>query len=186
MTSPWGILLLAAILGADGCREAAPAPASATVTPAPSAADEAQAMDARAAVPLLPMMAEHQKEQMRGHLAAVQAIVAALARNDFAGVESAAAKIGYSDSMAQMCTHMGAASPDFTPTALAFHRTADTIADAARAKNRPAVLSALSATLETCVGCHAKYKAQAIDQATWTKLTSMPPPMGEHAGREPE
>jgi len=126
------------------------------------------------------MMAEHQKAQMRSHLGAVQEIVAALAKNDFAAVEAATKKIGYSDSMATMCTHMGAGAPGFTPTAIQFHRTADTIGAAAAKKDRAAVLDALNATLTTCVGCHATYKQQIVDQATWTKLTSMPAPAGEH------
>jgi cytochrome c556 len=123
-------------------------------------------------------MAEHQKEQMRGHLGAVQEIVAALAKKDYAAVGAATQKIGYSDSMAQMCTHMGAGASGFTPTAIAFHRTADTISVAAKRQDAAAVLAALDATLGKCVACHATYKQQVVDEATWTKLTSMPPPMG--------
>ena len=48
-------------------------------------------MDQRAPVPLLPMMAEHQKRNMRDHLIAVQEIVTALAAGDFAAVEQSAA-----------------------------------------------------------------------------------------------
>ncbi len=124
------------------------------------------------------MMAQHQKEQMRGHLAAVQAIVAALAKKDYAAVADAAQKIGSSDSMAQMCTHMGAGASGFTPTALDFHRTADGIGAAARRQDATAVLAALDATLGKCVACHATYKQQIVDEATWTRLTSTPPPMG--------
>jgi hypothetical protein len=43
-------------------------------------------MDQRAALPLLPMMANHQKQNMRDHLLAVQQIVAALASDDFVQV----------------------------------------------------------------------------------------------------
>lgn len=116
------------------------------------------ASDGRTPLTLPQMMADHQKEQMRGHLAAVQEIVAALAKKDFAGVEQASKKIGYSDSMAQMCNHMGAGTPGFADTAIHFHKTADTIGAAARKKDPSAVLSALDATLGTCVGCHATYK----------------------------
>ena len=143
--------------------------------------DAAAKMDSRTPVPLVPMMAEHQKQQMRNHLAAVQEIVAALAKNDFPRVEEATKKIGYSDSMAQMCTHMGAAAPGFTPTAISFHKTADRIGVAAKKKDRAAVLAALDATLSTCVACHSAYKQQVVDEATWTKLTSMAPPAADHA-----
>lgn len=62
----------------------------------------------------------------------------------------------------------------FTETALAFHRTADTIADAAERRERPATTAALAATLSACVGCHATYKQQVVDEATWQRLTVEP------------
>jgi hypothetical protein len=181
------LIVALATVAAAGCYEstapAAPTKAapSATTAAPPSAVDVAAKMDTRTPVPLLPMMAEHQKQQMRGHLGAVQEIVAALAKDDFPGVEAATKKIGYSDSMAQMCTHMGAAAPGFTPTAITFHKTADTIGVAAKKKERGAVLAALNATLNTCVGCHTAYKQQIVDEATWSKLTSMAPPAGSHS-----
>jgi len=179
--------VLAAI---GGCREqAAPvAPAAVAVSAPPvesaveSAVEAAAKMDSRTPVPLLPMMAQHQKQQMRDHLVAIQEMVTALANNDFAGVEQATGKIGYSDSMAQMCDHMGAGAPGFTPVAIAFHHTADTIGAAAKKRDRAAVLAALQATLGACVGCHATYKQQVVDQATWTRLTAMAPPTGPPHG----
>jgi hypothetical protein len=133
-------------------------------------------MDARAPVPLLPMMAAHQKSNMRDHLLAVQEIVLALAADDFAAVERAAARIGYSEQMGQMCAHMGAAAPGFTDKALEFHRTADTIAAAAQAQDRTAVAKALGATLQTCTHCHATFRQQIVDTATWNDMTGMPAP----------
>lgn len=133
-------------------------------------------MDTRAPVPLLPMMAEHQKRNMRDHLLAVQEIVAALAADDFAAIERSAGRIGYSEQMGQMCAHMGAAAPGFTNKALEFHRTADTIATAAKAEDRAGVLKALGATLQTCTGCHATFRQQIVDEATWNRLTGTPAP----------
>jgi hypothetical protein len=132
------------------------------------------ALDTRTPLPLTAMMAEHQKQNMRDHLAAVQEIVAALAVDDMPAVEKAARRIGYSDSMAQMCQHMGAGAPGFTDMALTFHRTADAIADAARGGDRKAATAALAATLSTCVGCHAAYRQQVVDEATWRRLTTEP------------
>jgi hypothetical protein len=111
------LIPVVAILGACS-REPPPAPAttsSATIAPvaAPSAADALDKMDTRAPVPLLPMMANHQKQNMRDHLVAVQQIVAAIAADDFAGIEKAAARIGFSEQMGQMCTHMGTGAPGF-------------------------------------------------------------------------
>jgi hypothetical protein len=56
--------------------------------------------------------------------------------------------------------------------ALRFHRTADTIAEAARAGDRPGVFTALDRTLQACVGCHAAYRQEIVDEETWTRLTS--------------
>jgi len=190
MTRDLTIVAIFLASGAVGCYEstapAAPPQSVPAASATPSAVEAETKMDTRVPVPLLPMMAEHQKQQMRSHLLAVQEIVAALAKNDFGGVEAATRKIGYSDSMGQMCTHMGAGAPGFTPTAINFHRTADTIGTAAKKKDRAGVLAALSVTLNTCVGCHATYKQQVVDNATWTRLTSTAPPMmGDHAKESP-
>ncbi len=61
----------------------------------------AASMDRRAPLPLLAMMAEHQKQNMREHLMAVQGIVAAISRDDMDGVAKAAGRIGYSEAMGQ-------------------------------------------------------------------------------------
>jgi hypothetical protein len=118
------------------------------------------------------MMAEHQKQNMREHLAAVQAIIAALGRGHMGGVATASARIGYSQSMGQMCQHIGAATPGFTIMALNFHHTADGIGEAARQGDRAGVLTALDGTLQTCVGCHATYRQEIVDEATWKRLTA--------------
>jgi hypothetical protein len=128
-------------------------------------------LDARTSLPLTAMMAAHQKANMRDHLAAVQDIVAALAADDMPVLAKAARRMGYSEGMAQMCRHMGAGAPRFTDLALSFHRTADAIAAAADRGDRQAATAALAATLNTCVGCHAAYKQEVVDEATWQRLT---------------
>lgn len=184
-TGALGICLLA--LGA--CKSTV-APASTStgrshVEP-PSTTCAAQAaldtMDTRVAVPLLATMANHQKQNMRDHLLAVQEIVVAAGRDDFAGIERAARRIGFSPQMGQMCTHMGAGAPGFTEQALAFHHTADAISASARQHDRAAVMSALGATLQACTGCHETFRQRVVDQATWTRLTSTAPPAGRHPG----
>lgn len=162
---------------------AAPAAATAPAAPAaltPSAADMLDGMDKRTAVPLLPMMAHHQKQNMRDHLLAVQEIVAALAIDDFAAIEKSAARIGFSEKEAATCNHMGAGAPAFIEQALAFHRTADGIATAARAKDRKQVLTELGVTLKTCTACHETWKQQVVDAATWQRVTGSAPPMMMH------
>jgi len=132
--------------------------------------------DTRQPLPLPAMMAEHQKQNMREHLAAIQAIVAAIGRDDMDGVAKAVTRIGYSEAMGRMCEHMGAAAPGFTRMALDFHRTADTIGEAARRSDRAGVLSSLDRTLRACVGCHATYRQEVVDDATWKRLTGAATP----------
>jgi cytochrome c556 len=132
-------------------------------------------IDQRQPLPLLATMAEHQKQSMREHLAAVEGIVAAIARDDMEGVARSAGRIGYSEAMGQMCEHMGAAAPGFTRFALEFHHTADGIGEAARRGDRAAVLAALDRTLQACVGCHAAYRQQVVDEDTWQRLITPVP-----------
>jgi cytochrome c556 len=131
--------------------------------------------DTRQPLPLTAMMAEHQKQNMREHLAAVQAIIAALGRDDMDAVAKASARLGYSEAMGQMCEHMGAAAPGFTAMALNFHHTADTIGEAARRGDRAGILSTLDRTLQTCVACHAAYRQEVVDEETWKRLTAAAP-----------
>ena len=182
---PVRVLVILMVLGCQtkGEDSAKQAP-SATASSAPSQTDTASAqaaldsLDERSPVPLLPMMANHQKQNMRDHLMAVQAIVAALGAKDFAAIEKAAARIGYSEQMGRMCTHMGAGAPGFTELALQFHRTADEIGGAARRSDPDAVVKALTDTLATCTGCHARFKQQVVDDATWTAATKLSAPTG--------
>jgi hypothetical protein len=133
-------------------------------------------MDTRIPVPLLPMMAYHQKQNMRDPLLAVQQIVTALATEDYPAIEKAAGRIGFTEQMGQMCTHMGAGAPGFTEQALAFHHTADRITAAAKARDRGRVLTEFAATLQTCTACHASWKQQVVDEPTWRRLTSIAAP----------
>ena len=149
-------------------------------TPAPNPLTTLEQMDRRSPLPLLPMMAHHQKQNMRDHLAAVQEVVAALALEQFAEVERAAKRLGFTEQMGQMCTHMGAGAPGFSERAVAFHRTADGIVTAARAKDGVGVLKELGATLEACTSCHAAWKQQVVDDATWQRLASDAKPAVRH------
>ncbi len=180
-------LLMLGLLALGACNRA-PSPLSAVkvapVAPSPICAAHASldSLDTRIAVPLLPMMANHQKQSMRDHLLAVQEIILASGRDDFAEIERAAARIGYSPRMGQMCTHMGAGAKGFTEQALAFHHTADAIGAAARRRDRTAVMHALGTTLQSCTGCHETFRQHVVDEATWTGLTSMAAPMQHRPG----
>jgi len=181
------VLVLAACQRTVEPQAAPPAQPPAPVAPAPNprlaALEALDGLDARKPVPLIPMMAQHQKQNMRDHLLAVQEIILALAADDFAAVERANARIASSPQMAQMCTHMGAGAPGFSDQALGFHRTADTIAEAAAKKDRKAVLTALGKTLATCTGCHETWKQSVVDAETWSQASKTSAPTADDAMR---
>ena len=143
----------------------------------PALADDT--IQERRPLPLLQMMADHQKQMMRDHLGAVQEIVTALSLDDFDAVQQAVVRLGYSDEVGRVCNHMGAASPAFTRQALAFHHTADGIAAAARERSRGRILAELSTTLKACTACHAQWKQEIVDEPTWDRLTSAPQSAGQ-------
>ena len=180
--------LMLGLLAVTSCKNSTPLSAAVEprkdTEPSPTCAARASLddIDTRVPVPLLPMMANHQKQNMRDHLLAVQEIILAANREDFSGVEAAASRIGYSPQMEQMCTHMGAGANGFTEQALSFHHTADSIGAAARRQDRGAVMKALGATLQTCTACHETYRQHVVDEVTWTRLTSMAAPTGRHPG----
>lgn len=136
-----------------------------------AAIQQLAAMDSREPVPLQPMMAWHQKQNMLEHLEAVQRIIGAVAREDWGEVASASQLIESSPQMQQMCRHMGAGADGFTELALEFHRRADQIGVAARGEDGTAVLKATSNTLQACTSCHAMYRQDVVDAATWQART---------------
>jgi Cytochrome C' len=158
----------------------APAPSNDRAPPcsreSPAAPEAAlAAVDQRTSVPLLPMMAHHQKQNMRDHLLAVREIVTALGTEDFDAVQSAVSRLGYSDQMGRMCQHMGAGAPGFTELALKFHHTADKIGDAAKRRDTNGVIAALSDTLAACTSCHESFRQQIVDETAWAALTKTTP-----------
>jgi len=158
----------------------APAPTGLPASNLGAAVEQLDRVDGRSPVPLLPAMAAHQKQNMREHLVAIQEVVTALSITDFTGVEAAAARIGFSQMMGQMCTHMGAGAPGFAEQAIEFHHTADRIGAAARERNGGDVLAALGATLQACTSCHAVWKQQVVDEPTWQRLASSLAPSARH------
>lgn len=133
-------------------------------------------LDPRAPVPLQPMMAWHQKQNMQQHLVAIQKINGALAEDDWEAVAQASSTIESSPQMKTMCQHMGAGAPGFTQMAMEFHRRADTIGVAAHAQDTKGVLRATARTLETCTQCHASYRQEIVDADTWASRTGMDAP----------
>lgn len=172
MTPKLSPLTLSALLGLGACGGRPQPPASAASQPATSATEALASMDPRKPVPLMPMMAWHQKQNMNDHLAAVQAIVEGTARDDWSGVAEAAKRIGSSPRMQQMCEHMGAGADGFAEAGVEFHRRADGILAAAERADGAGVLAATASTLSACVSCHATYRQEVVDNETWTQRTA--------------
>jgi hypothetical protein len=173
-------LLLALALGCTRQEAPRPLPAAPVAAPAQHPVDALNAIDTRRPVPLLPMMANHQKQNMRDHLVAVQEVVAALAADDMPAAQRASQRIGFSEPMGRMCSHMGMGAPGFTAQATNFHHTADRIGEAAARGDRPGVLRALNDTLLTCTGCHTTWRQEVVDDAEWRRRTAAAPPTHGH------
>jgi hypothetical protein len=133
-------------------------------------------MDPRTPVPLQPMMAWHQKQNMQAHLVAIEGITAALAEEDWEGVQASASAIQSSPQMAMQCEHMGAGAEGFTALALDFHQRADGIAIAAAEQDQKRVLQATAHTLKACTSCHAQYRQDLVDAQTWSLRTGSSAP----------
>jgi hypothetical protein len=171
----------AATAGTDAspASPAAPEPSASECAPLAALA----ALDTRRPVPLQPMMAWHQKQNMMEHLVAIQRITDGLARSDWDEIAEASALIETSPQMQQMCQHMGAGADGFTELALEFHRRADKIGVAAGDRDPTAVLEATASTLAVCTGCHASYRQDLVDAATWeTRTGSVHDPALVHGG----
>src|SRR6187399_1360089 len=94
-------LLASLLVFAHACTpEPSPAPeprATAAAIASVNAAASLNRIDTRTPVPLLPMMANHQKQNMRDHLVAVQEIITAMGAKDFDAVEASTRRMGYSE-----------------------------------------------------------------------------------------
>ncbi len=113
--------------------------------------------DGRVSLDLPPRMRMHQLANMRSHLEAVQAIIAAIAEGDFDGAANIAhARLGLTQEMRRMCAMFE--NDDFKRLGLSFHESADTLAETLRTRDANASLRALKTTLGYCVACHAAFR----------------------------
>ncbi len=115
-------------------------------------------MDERTPLHLAPQMAQHQLQNMRSHVVAVQTIVGLLANGDFDQAADVAHKqLGLTEEMRMMCTTMSD-NKDFTKMGLAFHQSADQLGDTLKTKDMKKSLEALHTTMNYCVQCHATFR----------------------------
>jgi len=136
-------------------------------------ARELAELDQRHPVPLQPMMANHQKQNMRAHLEAVQRITQGLASEDWDAIQKAAQELGTSPQMQHMCKMMGSGAPGFTAMGLNFHERADGIAAAAEKHDAKGVLKAMSNTLSACTACHTTYRQDVVSESVWQLRTKV-------------
>lgn len=113
--------------------------------------------DARTPLNLPPMMAQHQKANMREHLKAVNEIVRYIGTKDFAMASTTAhEKLGLTAQMKQMCDNMP--NETFRTMALDFHQSGDALADVLKTKDTDKSLKALDTVLTKCTACHEMFR----------------------------
>jgi len=66
---------------------------------------------------------------------------------------------------------MGSATEGFSERAIRFHKSADQIVLAAQRRDDAGVVKALHSTLTQCTSCHALYRQQVVDEATFRSLS---------------
>lgn len=127
--------------------------------------------DRRTAVPLLPRMALHMKQNMMDHLSAVQELTEKLALSDFTGAEKAAGRLGLSGEMAQMCEHMGAGALGYNELGIKMHKAADAIVPYLKRKDSKGALQALGNTLRACNTCHSTFRQEVVSSEAFEVLS---------------
>jgi hypothetical protein len=116
----------------------------------------------RMALNLPPAAQEGLKLTMREHLEAIEAIVAALAREDFAKAAILAKEeLGFPKHHAAMQREEGATFPPaYHELAMAHHSAAEALGAVIPTKDLKQILPHLGQTIYTCVTCHQTFRLQ--------------------------
>ena len=97
--------------------------------------------------------------EMRGFLVAVQQITAAVARDDVAGVGTAARRVGTAARHGVPASLIGKLPVEFKALGFDTHQGFDQLAmDAEQLGDTGTVLAALANLMNNCIGCHAAYR----------------------------
>jgi len=115
---------------------------------------------ALAALNLPPAAQEGLKLTMREHLEALQAIVAALAREDYEKAAAVAHEdLGFPKHHQAMQREQGAPfPPKYQDLAMAHHQVAEDLAQAIPSRDMKKILPHLDRTMQACVACHQAFK----------------------------
>ncbi len=113
----------------------------------------------RVRLDLTPAQQEALKFTMREHLEALEAIVAALGRADYAtAADLAHIELGFPKHHEAMQRERGATLPKrYQELAMAHHQAAEELAKAITAKKMPLILERLAKTIRACTACHGAY-----------------------------
>lgn len=125
-----------------------------------AAGSSGAAMDVRQALNLPPAAQEGLKLTMREHLEALQAIVAALAREDYEKAAAVAHEdLGFPKHHQAMQREQGAPFPPrYQELAMAHHQVAEDLAQAIPSRDMKKILPHLDRTMKACVACHQAFK----------------------------
>ncbi|MBI4001543.1 MAG: cytochrome c [Nitrospira defluvii] len=146
-------VVLLAVLAATGCVEQKPTPRTSDVTPM-------HLLDVRTPIPLEGDAQQGHRAIMLQHLETIQAIVAALAEEDYRLAQ------GLTESHLGFFMHRHAMaqqqSADFPPAyydlAMAHHEAAGKLADVIPSRDLKQILPQFNHVLKACVACHLEYK----------------------------
>ena len=116
--------------------------------------------DPRIALNLAPLADADLKQSMEEHLQALQAIVAALAQEDYGRASAIAHKeLGFPKHHQVMQRERGVSYPKkYQELAIAHHQAAENLADAIDTKKMRPILQQLDATMRACLDCHLAFK----------------------------
>ena len=114
-------------------------------------------IDDRISLNLTPAMKQHQLQNMRAHLEAIQTIIGQLGQNDFTGAsQTAHQKLGLSEAMRTMCNRFD--NDAFKTLGINFHTSADEMAEVFKKENLADSLAAVNNTMNYCVNCHKQFR----------------------------
>jgi len=114
-------------------------------------------MDSRTSLGITGEMKQHQLSNMRGHVAAIKAIVGFISDNKFEEASKIAhEQLGLTPEMQTMCGMFN--NEKFERLGLAFHKSGDELGDILKTKDVNASLRALNKTMGYCVECHASFR----------------------------
>ncbi len=151
MMKKYSFILLLLLLFSCGKEEKRTTSSEITTTTKP------ESLDKRISLNLPPHKAQHQLENMRGHLVAIQSIITHLSNNQFEEASDvASSQLGLTQQMKMMCSSFG--NKKFEQMGLEFHKKADEMSVIFKNKNKEESLNALSNLMNSCIQCHANFK----------------------------